>query len=286
MTIYERIDSQRKLIVGVGSALIDILVHENDVFLQKTGAIKGGMAYVDKSFIDTTVGLATLTPDVVPGGSACNTMVGIGRLGGRARFVGKCGNGPMGQLFRTDLLKQNVEPLLSGSVSPTGRVLSIITPDAQRSMFTYLGASAEAKPQEITPECFEQAAVVHVEGYLVFNRELITTVLESAKKAGAVVSLDLASFNVVLQCRDMLPGLIAEYVDIVMANEDEARAYTGHADEQKALQALGDGPDLAVLKLGERGSLILHQGRTLHVAACGNGTRAVDTTGAGDLWAA
>ncbi len=286
MTIYERLDPQKNLIVGVGSALIDILVHENDAFLQKTGAIKGGMSYVDKAFIDYTVGAATLTPDVVPGGSACNTMVGIGRLGGAARFVGKCGNGPMGQLFRTDLQKQNVEPMLLGSDSPTGRVLSIITPDAQRSMFTFLGASAETRPQEITPDCFEQAAAVHIEGYLVFNRDLITTVLEAAKNAGAVVSLDLASFNVVEQCEDILPGLIAEYVDILIANEDEARAYTGCTDQRQSLDRLADGLELAVLKMGERGSLISHKDRTLRIQACGNGTGAVDTTGAGDLWAA
>jgi sugar/nucleoside kinase (ribokinase family) len=286
MTIYERIDPRKKLITGVGSALIDILVHEDDAFLRKTGAIKGGMSYVDKPFIDQTVGMSTLTPEVVPGGSACNTMVGIGRLGGRARFVGKCGNGPMGQLFRTDLQKQNVDPMLLGSDSPTGRVLSIITPDAQRSMFTYLGASAETQPHEITPACFEEAAIVHVEGYLLFNRDLIAAVFESAKKAGALISLDLASFNVVQECRDVLPGLIAAYVDILIANEDEARAYTGSSDEHQALQSLAAEVDLAVLKLGERGSRISHAGQTLGIRAYGNGAPAVDTTGAGDLWAA
>jgi sugar/nucleoside kinase (ribokinase family) len=286
MTIYDRIDPQKKLIVGVGSALIDILAHENDAFLEKSGAIKGGMTYVDKAFIDATVALATLTPDIVPGGSACNTMVGIGRLGGPARFVGKCGNGAMGKLFRSDLKRQNVEPMLFGSDSPTGRVLSIVTPDTQRSMFTFLGASAETRPEEITPSYFHNAAIAHVEGYLLFNRRLITAVLVAAKAAGALVSLDLASFNVVQESKDILPRLVAEYVDILIANEDEAHAYTGERDERKALAILAETVDLAVLKLGPRGSLIAHAGETIAVEAKGDGAPIVDTTGAGDLWAA
>ena len=284
MEIYDKLYPGRKLIVGVGSALIDILAHESDDFVAGAGAVKGGMVYVEKSFIDHTVGRATLTPAVVPGGSACNTMVGIGRLGGLARFVGKCGNGPMGQLFRTDLKKQNVEPMLLESDSPTGRVLSLITPDAQRSMLTFLGASAEARPEEITPACFTQAAVVHIEGYLLFNRELILSVLDAARQAGAKISLDLASFNVVEQSSDFLHDLVAEYVDILIANEDEAYAYTGKRDPAETLEALKRGVDLAVLKLGPSGSLIGVDSTAAAVQAFGNG-RALDTTGAGDLWA-
>jgi sugar/nucleoside kinase (ribokinase family) len=284
MTFYDEIDSQRKLIVGVGSALIDILANENDAFLKKTGAVKGGMLYVEKQFIDYTVGMASLTPQVVPGGSACNTMVGIGRLGGLARFVGKCGNGPMGQLYRSDLLKQNVEPMLVDSDTPTGRVLSIITPDAQRSMFTFLGASAEARPEEIKPEKFKEAAIVHVEGYLLFNRDLIRAVFEAAQAAGARISLDLASFNVVRESKDILHDLVHQYVDILIANEDEALAYTGVPDERQSIEIMSKDADLAVLKLGPRGSMIRYDGEIITVPAQG-GQTAVDTTGAGDLWA-
>ena len=113
------------------------------------------------------------------------------------------------------------------SDSPTGRVLSIITPDAQRSMFTFLGASAEARPGELQNGCFDGAAVVHIEGYLLFNPELIVGALQAAKAAGAKVSLDLASFTVVEESRELLQDLLEKYVDIVLANEDEARAFTG-----------------------------------------------------------
>jgi sugar/nucleoside kinase (ribokinase family) len=285
MSFAEKLGSNGKLIVGVGSALIDILTHEDDAFLEKIGAIKGGMTYVEKQVIDYTVGQATLTPSVVPGGSACNTMVGIGRLGGNACFVGKCGNGPMGELFRSDLKRQNVTPRLFDSDAPTGRVLSIITPDAQRSMFTFLGASAETRPDDIGPDCFQCAALVHVEGYLLFNPDLMRAVLNAARQAGAAVSLDLASFTVVQEAADILPDLIAGHVDILIANEDEALAYTGTKDEDRAIRAMARDVELAVLKLGARGSLIACNGDVLKVPAAGEGA-AVDTTGAGDLWAA
>ncbi len=272
------------MVVGVGSALIDILAHEDDDFVARSGGVKGGMTYVGKEVIDRTVEMTTHTPEIVPGGSACNTILGIGQLGGQARFVGKCGNGRMGQLLRSDLKKYQVEPKLFASDSPTGRVLSIITPDAQRSMLTYLGASSEVRPEEIAAVPFGDAAIVHIEGYLLFNRDLILSVLQSAHKAGARISLDLSSFNVVEEAKDILPDLIAQYVDILIANEDESLAYTGFRDEAKALEALSRHVDLAVLKIGARGSRIAYRNQHLSIGAHGDGS-AVDTTGAGDLWA-
>ncbi len=284
--IYSMLDSERRGVVGVGSALVDILTREDEAFLTQVGAVKGGMTYVEKAFIDQTVARTTTPARIVPGGSACNTVVGIGRLGGQARFVGKCGNGPMGQLFVDDLQKQGVEAMLFRSDAPTGRVLSIITPDAQRSMFTYLGASAETRPTDITADCFQGAAVVHIEGYLLFNRDLLIATLMAARAAGALISLDLASFNVVVEARDILPDLVARYVDILLANEDEAQAYTGIADPYQALPILARDVALAVLKNGARGSLVAHAGKVLAITPKGDGGAVVDTTGAGDLYAA
>ncbi len=284
MAIYRGIDGRRKQVAGVGSALIDILIHEDDAFVERVGAVKGGMAYVEKSVIDEVVASASHDPIVVPGGSACNTMVGIGRLGGQARFVGKCGNDGLGRLFRDDLQKQQIDPNLFESALPTGRVLSIITPDAQRSMLTYLGASAETQPAEMTPACFADAAIVHIEGYMLFNRELFTAIIASAREAGALISLDLASFNVVEDAKDVLPGMIEQYVDILLANEDEAFAFTGRRDETVALEQLSRHVDIAVLKIGARGSLVAHEGVQVRISPFGDG-KAVDTTGAGDLWA-
>jgi len=274
----------RNTVVGIGSALVDILTHEDDTFVAKTGAAKGGMALVDSDFIDQTLATASGSPIVVPGGSACNTVIGIGKLGGNARFIGKCGQDAMGDLFHKDLRSSNVDPHLMASSSPTGRVLSIVTPDAQRSMFTYLGAAAETTPGEIAGCSFLDAAVVHIEGYLLFNNDLIISALNRAKEDGAMISLDLASYTVVESWRELLGTLVDEYVDIVIANEDEAASFTGCQDEQDAIEVLAEKAEIAVLKIGERGSYIAKGGHIEKIDAAG-GRPAVDTTGAGDLWA-
>ncbi|MDM8553024.1 adenosine kinase, partial [Desulfobacterales bacterium HSG2] len=211
-------------------------------------------------------------------------VIGIGRLGGAARFVGKLGKDELGTLFETDLKNNDVEPMLFKSSSPTGRVLSIITPDAQRSMLTCLGAAAEARADEVSDKWFEGAAIVHIEGYLLFNRELMLATLNAAKQAGASVSLDLASFTVVEASKDILDSLVNDYVDILITNEDEASAFTGCTDEREALEALSKSAEIAVLKVGSRGSFISYKGDITKVEAERGGS-IVDTTGAGDLWA-
>ncbi len=285
MQPFPNMDDNKKLIVAVGNALVDMLAYENEDFVRKIGGALGGMTYVEKEFIEQTLTMLSEQPITVPGGSACNTAVGVGRLGGAARFIGKCGNGELGAFFENDLKNQYVEPALLRSNSPTGRVLSVVTPNAQRSMFTCLGAAAEMLPQEISENCFEGAAIVHIEGYLLFNSQLILKVLKTAKACGALISLDLPSYNVVKESHELLKDIVETSVDILMANEDEARAYTGHADETRAVNALAEKVDIAVLKIGERGSLIAHHNEMFPVAPQGSG-HAVDSTGAGDLWAA
>ena len=273
-----------KLIVGVGSALVDLLAHEDDLFLKQIDAAKGGMILVDESKIQNVVTQLTGQPTMVPGGSACNTLVGIGRLGNAASFVGKRGEDALGDLLEEGLRSSGVQPKLLMSTQPTGRVLSIITPDAQRSMLTYLGAAAELRPEEITPDYFDHAAIVHVEGYFLFNQDLFTAVVAKARQAGARVSLDLASYTVVEQAKPFLESLVDEYVDILLANEDEARVFTGESDEDTSLRLLSEIVETAVLKLGERGSVVSHRGEIMKIAPTGSGD-IIDTTGAGDLWA-
>jgi len=271
-------------VVGIGSALIDILIRENEDFLKKARVLKGGMVYVDSQFIEYMLTQTPSKPSVVPGGSACNTLIGIGNLGGSARFAGKRGADALGEFFEAGLKSNQVEPVLLKSPSPTGRVLSIITPDAQRSMLTCLGASSEITAAEIKDEYFTDAAIVHIEGYLLFNREVLLAVMNSAKRCGARVSLDLANFTVVESAKDFLETLIADFVDILIANEDEARVFTGHSDETEAIKSLSEKAEFAVLKVGKRGSFISHEGSIIKIPAAGTGG-VVDTTGAGDLWA-
>jgi len=198
--------------------------------------------------------------------------------------VGKRGADPLGEFFETGLKNSQVEPVLLRSPSPTGIVLSIITPDAQRSMLTCLGASSEITVAEIKDDYFKDAAIVHIEGYLLFNREVMLAVLNSARRCGVRVSLDLASFTVVESAKDILERLVADFVDILIANEDEARVFTGYSDETEAIKSLSEKAEIAVLKVGKRGSFISHKGSIIKVAPAGTG-EAVDTTGAGDLWA-
>ena len=272
------------LVVGVGSALVDILLQESEEFLAGTGAKKGGMTLVDYTKIETILSRSNQTPSQVPGGSACNTIIGLAKLGQHIRFLGKRGNDELGETLENTLRKHTVDPVLETSDTPTGRVLSIITPDAQRSMYTFLGAASETKPEEITVEKFKNAALVHIEGYLLFNEQLIFTALKTAKQSGALISLDLASFTVVEASKNILTEIVKEYVDILLANEDEARVFTGCTNESDAMEVLARDAEIAVLKVGKRGSHISYKGKIHSFGIIGSG-EALDTTGAGDLWA-
>lgn len=272
-------------ITGIGSALVDILINESDRFLTTLGKEKGGMTLVENRDIDAILSESSQPPVIVPGGAACNTIVGIGCLGGHARFIGRRGNDDYGEQFEKQIIKSNVEPVVSISASPTGKVLSVITPDAQRSMFTFLGASTELDPELITSDLFKETAITMIEGYLLFNKDLMMAALKAAKAAGSLIALDLASFEVVNASKDILEDIIKESVDILIANEDEARAYTGYDDEQKAIERMSRHVTYAVLKIGKRGSYVAYN-RTITKINAQSGKSPVDTTGAGDLWAA
>ncbi len=279
------IEINGKCVVGVGSALVDILFNADDDFVKNAGGSKGGMEWVDMSVIDEAVKNAPEKPVIVPGGSACNTVTGIAQLGGTSRFVGKKGKDDLGKILENAISAIGMEPALISSDSPTGRVASIITPDAQRSMLTFLGASAELAPTDIDEAMFKDAAIIHVEGYQIYNKDLLIDILKKAKASKALVSLDLASYTIVEDAQDFIGELVKEYVDILIANEDEARAYTGISDEPKALEAMGENVLIAALKVGSRGSSVLHDGRVTQIKPV-PGIDAIDTTGAGDLWAA
>ena len=272
-------------ITGIGSALVDVLINETDAFLQDLGKEKGGMTLVDPSVHQTILSKTDQTPIVVPGGAACNTIVGVGKLGGQARFIGRRGSDSFGEDFEKQIVACGVEPRLTISSTATGKVVSVVTPDAQRSMFTDLGASTEMDPASITPDLFGDTAIAMIEGYLLFNPDLMTAAVKAAKTAGALIALDLASFEVVEASKAILPDLIKEYVDILIANEDEAKAYTGHTDEAEALAVLSQNVTYGILKVGKRGSYVSFKGQTTRIEPV-SGNEPIDTTGAGDLWAA
>ncbi|MDR0304225.1 MAG: adenosine kinase [Chitinispirillales bacterium] len=274
-----------KFAIGVGSALMDIILQETDEFLEQNKIVKGGMSLVEADFADKLLAKTQNSVIIAPGGSACNTTIGLGRLSKTAKFIGCCGNDELGEKFKTALAKNNVKAqLTTADKADTGRVVSVVTPDAQRSMLTYLGASGYTDPAVFTPEIFAGAALVHIEGYLIFNEKLLRTVMANAKKADVKISLDLASFNIIEQNLDFVQSLVREYVDIVLANEDEAKAYTKKSDEKEALDIIAKDAQIAVVKLGKRGSLVKYENSVYEIAPVGE-EKAKDTTGAGDLWA-
>ena len=277
--------SSPRLVVGIGSVLVDIIVPTSEAFVARSGVPKGGMLYFDADTIQQVLERADGKAQVVPGGAACNTIMGIACLGGETRFLGKRGPDEFGHRFEQDLNRHRVDPFLIQAPTPTGRVLSLITPDSQRTMLTFLGASAEMTPSEIPDNVFEGAAIAVIEGYLVYNRELFLFALQKARAAGAKIVLDLASFTVVEENRDLLAAVVEQYVDILVANEDEAASFTSLSKASEALEALAYSAGIAVLKLGPRGSMIAAEGHTYHIAPV-QGDDIVDTTGAGDLWAA
>lgn len=283
-------DGKRNAIAGVGSALVDLCINESAGFVKKAGAAKGGMVTVDHTHIEEVLTKTDAVPSVVPGGSACNTIVGIAKLGYRAKFIGKRGDDKLGEQFEQSITADGVEPTLLKSDDATGRVLSIVTPDAQRSMLTYLGASAKLLPADIKSSYFKDCAIVHIEGYLLFNPDVFKAAISAARSAGALVSLDLASFTVVEASKSLIDeALDAGQVDILIANEDETAAFTGVTkDKDEAAKKLGRRVGVAVMNMGKLGSnIIADGGKTMErVGIHGDGRAAVDTTGAGDLFIA
>lgn len=270
-------------ILGVGAALVDLLSEVNDSWVESQGFGKGGMNLVEWPSIEKM--LTTLSqPETVPGGSACNTIRGLARLGGDTAFLGKVGSDDLGQLFRKSLLSSNVESRLVESATPTGRVLSAVTPDAQRSMYTFLGASAETVPADLSAKVFEQIGMIYMEGYLAYNAPWFTAVIAAARKANIPLAFDFGSFNVVEHNRALLDETFAVApFEVLIANEDEAKAFTGLEGEE-ALRKMMPYAKIAVVKLGKDGALIGQNGNIVRVSAFV--VQAVDTTGAGDLWAA
>ncbi len=271
-------------IIGVGAALMDIILLESEEFITKHNITKGGMDLVGAERADELLGASNNSAKLVPGGSACNTTIGLAQLCGKATFVGTNGDDELGRDLEKAITSNGATPQLETISTPTGRVLSVITPDAERSMLTYLGAAAESSPESFTAETFRGADMVHVEGYLLFNEKLIRAVLQAAKDANVPVSLDLASFTVVDANPTLVKELVREYVTVLLANEDEARSYTGSDDDAEALKILAEDVPVAVRKVGKRGSFISINGEVTTVAPYGEGG-AIDTTGAGDLWA-
>jgi len=271
-------------VLGMGNALVDIVaLISSDELLTQLNISKGSMQLVEKHVSN---GLTRQIRDSIQkttsGGSAANTIYGLAHLNIETAFLGKIGKDEWGELFLQDLKDSSIKPLLIESINESGRAIALISPDSERTFATFLGAAVELSAEDIMPEHFDGYEIFHVEGYLVQNHELLEKSLKLAKENKMIVSLDLSSYNIVTENLDFLHDIIFKYVDIVFANEDEARAFTGKEPEE-ALDAISKLCDIAVVKIGKNGSLIKRGDEKHRVGIIA--ANSIDTTGAGDLYA-
>ena len=281
---FRKFDPKMKKILGIGNALTDMLLQVSEDDLRELGFPKGSMNLITMEQAgQIQMRFASVRKRMVAGGSASNAINCIAALGGKAAFLGKIGNDEVGDFYREDMIKNGVKPiLLTSEKEMSGCSIVLITPDGERTFATYLGAASELSPDDIEREAFIGYDIFHIEGYLVQNNALIEKAIRLAKEAGCTVSLDLASYNVVNENHLFLKELIRKYVDIVFANEDESFAYT-HLNPEEAVQKIAEQCDIAVVKVGKRGSYV-QQGNTRHHIGAIT-TSCTDSTGAGDLYA-
>ena len=274
-----------KKILGIGSALVDILTQiPNEQILTELNLPKGSMTYVDaQTSVEIGKKIAYLGNQMASGGSAANTMSGLAQLGVEAGFLSKIGKDEVGEFFAKQMTETHVKPLMLKSDTPSGRVQALVTADGERTFATCLGAAAEMCAEDIQPELLQGWDIFYVEGYLVANPTMLRKAIETAKAQGMTIAIDLASYNVVEESRDFLLELVNNYVDIVFANEKEAFALTG-MEPEAALHYIAERCDIAVVKVGAKGAFVQRGNEVITIPPMK--ADVVDTTGAGDMWAA
>ena len=274
-----------KKILGIGNALVDIMTQlKDDDFLEKYELPKGSMQLIDRDYRNKILeATKDLKSSISSGGSAANTINGLAGLGASTAFIGTVGNDKYGNYFIEDLQKNNVEPIILKSDNDSGISIAFVSPDSERTMATYLGAALELSADVLNEDWFKGYEYLHIEGYLVLNHDLITKAAKFAKNNGVQISLDLASYNVVEDNLEFLKDFINNYVDIIFANEEEATSFTGKEPED-ALDELAGYSDIAIVKVGKHGSFIKCGSEKVGIDPIQ--ANAVDTTGAGDAYAA
>jgi sugar/nucleoside kinase (ribokinase family) len=279
-------DQIQNKVIGVGNPVVDFLAHVGDEFIASVAGEKGGMVLVDTPTMDELMANLPVETVRAPGGSAGNTILGLAELGHPAAMLGKIGNCEIGNYYRDGLVARGGDgSRFKVGTTANGRCLSLVTPDSERTMRTDLGAAMTLLPEEISVEDFHGYDHAHIEGYILFNRDLMYKVLDSAKAAGCTISLDLASFEVVNATKDIMSDIIEKYVDFIFSNEEEAAAFTDLGEDYLGMvKHLAQLAEVAVVKLGKEGSLIAQGSEVVSVAPFPV-EKAVDTTGAGDLWA-
>jgi sugar/nucleoside kinase (ribokinase family) len=276
-------------VVGIGNAIVDVLAHTEDAFLVKNALAKGAMTLIDTVQAETLY--QAMGPGIeISGGSAANTMAGFASLGGKGAFFGKVRDDQLGQVFRHDIRAAGVsyDTLPAPDGPPTARCLIFVTPDAQRTMQTFLGASVALGPEDVDAKTVQGAQVTYLEGYLwdpPRAKEAFIKAAELAHKAGRKVALSLSDPFCVDRHRAEFHRLVDGHVDILFANEIEIMSLYEVKSFDEALQAVRGRCDIAALTRSDKGSVLV-KGDEVHVIDPERISKVVDTTGAGDLYAA
>lgn len=285
----QQLAAPRYDVVGIGNALVDVIAHADERFLTHHELVKGSMALVEMDrALDLYAALGTAVE--MSGGSAANTMCGVASLGGRAAYIGKVSGDELGQVFGHDMAAVGVAFRSGGRAAevPTGRCIIVVTPDAQRTMNTYLGVSSLLGEPDLDEAAIADGAVLYMEGYL-FDRDDAKAAFRRAAavahEAGRKVSLTLSDSFCVDRHRDDFAALVRHDVDILFGNEDELRALYRVDDLQAAVAEVRRHCELVAVTTGAAGSLVVTADEIVEVPA-EPVARVLDTTGAGDLYAA
>ena len=276
-------------VLGIGNAIVDVIARADDRFLDDQGIVKGAMNLIDSREAEELY--ASMGPGIeISGGSAANTVVGIASLSGRAVYIGKVKDDVLGSVFSHDIRAAGVrfETPLANDGPPTARSLILVTPDAQRSMNTYLGACVELGPGDVSPELVGDAEITYLEGYLwdpPAAKEAFRRAVSIAHDAGRRVALSLSDSFCVERYREEFRDFVEHSVDILFANEEEIRALYQVETFDAALQEARAKCEIAALTRGAGGSVIVSVDE-VHVIDPEPVDQVVDTTGAGDLFAA
>ena len=274
-----------KKIIGIGNALVDVMTSmDNDSFLEEYSLPKGSMQMVDsdKSAL-INAGSDKFNKVITSGGSAANTIHGLGMLGIESGFIGSIGADKMGDFFENEMKNAGITTRLLRREIPTGVAIALISPDSERTFATCLGAAVELNSADIDDNFFSRYDMLYLEGYLIFNRPLVEKACMLAKSLNMEIVLDLASYNVVEAKLDDFREIASKYVDILIANSEEAKAFTGGGDIE-ALNEMSRMSPIAIIKNGGEGSIIKSKDEIIKIEA--EPANVCDTTGAGDLYAA
>lgn len=275
---------EMKQILGIGNALVDVMtIIPDDSVLKKFGLPRGSMQLVEESKSQLIKnGTSGYKRTLASGGSAANTIHGLAMLRTNAGFIGSVGNDETGDFFEKDMKSAGARTILFRRRSSTGTAVALISPDSERTFATHLGAAIELGPDDLKTKHFKPYNILYLEGYLINDKSLVEKACILAKKNNMEIAFDLASFNVVEAKLDDFKDIIVKYIDIVFANEDEARAYTG-LEPELALKKIAGQCKIAVVKTGKEGSLIMSGEEIIKIGSLE--VNCLDTTGAGDLYA-